>query len=1691
MNTKGQAVQASNHTQQSLSPQITPAFPGLTGEVLLTPVWQVASGDDTPWPEPVDIALDEKADAGAISRAVKALASPEHLLWRVGGAGDLALTGLRLIQSLLAEGYGDRPLMFTVITRGAQAVRRQERAEPQQAAVHGLIGALAKEYPHWRIRLLDLPVDQVAEDIPWQTCPADPLGDARVWREGRWYRLRLLPCRPFEPNGEAFRRAGVYVVLGGAGGIGLAFSEYLIRRYQAQMVWLGRRPEDETITAQCERLAALGPRPLYLQADATDREQLELAYQVLKVQFPRINGLVHSAIVLADQTLAVMDEARFSAALQAKCATAHNFDAVFGHEPLDFQLYFSSLQSFTKAPGQANYAAGCCYADAFAHNLGERPYPVKTIHWGYWGSIGVVASPFYREQMAKQGVDSIEPPEAMATLERLLTGPFTWLGLIKTLRDDAFPLLVDRQADWIALAQGSPEVTLPPLSMTAAIQTTQPIIPQLMTLEQHLAVLLHTQLSGLGWLDIRNDIPLPYQRWRSAALMLLDKAGILPDHPVTDLAQAWEAWEHYCRSVQQTPGLSTQIQLAEATMRALPDILTGKKNATEVMFPQGSMKLVEGIYHQHPVSNSFNTLLTDALTAWLEASVQQRPDAHFRILEIGAGTGGTSREIFSRLKPWAARIDEYAYTDVSEAFLRHARTHYAQQMPALVTRRLNIEQSPAGQDFIPASYDIIVATNVLHATSDIRRTLRHCKSLLKRQGLLLINEVSVASLFSHVTFGLLDGWWLFEDSSLRLPGSPVLAAETWRRLLTESGFTGVALPAAELSEAGQQIVTGFSDGIIQLPASQAASGSPKTSAVQDALTPQSSGSAIRAVKRMREMVAEMLNIPPHKINPAVPLGSYGVDSIMALQLSKRLGNIFTDTSATLLFEYPTIEKLANYFAATQQTALERWLDEASGGEASGGEAASPQARPRRIRRRFSSQTATETLLSPPSDGIAVIGISGRYPRAADLTQFWHNLEQGIDCITRVPAQRWGEAFAQQGGFIDDIACFDPLFFHILPREAELMDPQERLFLQCAWHVIEDAGYTPRSLSPQNRVGVFVGVMNNAYSAQPGHWSIANRVSFTLDFRGPSMAVDTACSSSLSAIHLALDSLAKGRIDCAIAGGVNLIADTRQFETLSGLNMLSADNRCRSFGAGAEGFADAEGIGAVLLKPLARAVADGDHIYGVIKGSALNHGGRTGGYTVPNPKAQAEMIGQALHDAGVNPRSVSYIEAHGTGTALGDPIEISGLSEAFGLQTQDKQFCAIGSVKSNIGHCESAAGIAGLTKVLLQMHHGKRVKSLHSEALNPHIDFSRTPFVVQQHNDDWPRPCVTINGITREYPRIAGISSFGAGGANAHLIIEEYTGAAGAETPANDAELIVLSARTQDALLEQVARLHTFAAQHDVNLADLAYTLQTGREAMACRLALLVDSRQQLLLGLQALKDGEVPPQIPVWQGETGSGQDTLEIMMMDNASHAVPEGTGGADKCRWLAGRWIQGGNVDWALLWGETKPKRLSLPGYPFARESYWQPAFLHRANATGKAGEPTGADEMILAAPYWVEQPLQATEPAGDVCLFSCDVSLGEACVRLTAEGSPAQRYTQYAEQLMTHLQERLAQPGGKPLSIALVVDARDGESVAEGLHALLRSVEQEYLHLRCQTLLLDRDALSDADALAALLDAEAAAA
>ncbi|HEX6160300.1 MAG TPA: SDR family oxidoreductase, partial [Thermoanaerobaculia bacterium] len=361
----------------------------------------------------------------------------QQLVWILPATGDDliaaqqdgALLGFRLVKALLGESYGARPLVWTVVTTATQKVRGEDVVRAAHASIHGLIGSMAHEYRNWSVRAVDVDGDAA----PWNEIlrlPFDQRGDGWAVREGQWYRRSLVPCDPANA-GSAIQRGGVYVVIGGAGGLGEVLSEHLTRNHDARVIWIGRREKDAAIEEKLRRIPAH-----YIAADARNRDDLQRACDEVKERFGRINGVIHSAVVLADKSLANMDESQFRTALSTKVDTAVRMVEVFGREPLDFLLYFSSLQSFLKAPGQSNYAAGCTFTDALAE-ASAASYPVKVMNWGYWGTVGVATTADHRERMARIGWGSLEPAEGMAAVERLLSGPLPQLGVIRTIGDQA------------------------------------------------------------------------------------------------------------------------------------------------------------------------------------------------------------------------------------------------------------------------------------------------------------------------------------------------------------------------------------------------------------------------------------------------------------------------------------------------------------------------------------------------------------------------------------------------------------------------------------------------------------------------------------------------------------------------------------------------------------------------------------------------------------------------------------------------------------------------------------------------------------------------------------------------------------------------------------------------------------------------------------------------------------------------------------------------------------------------------------------------------------------------------------------------------------------------------------------------------------------------------------------------------
>jgi acyl transferase domain-containing protein len=525
------------------------------------------------------------------------------------------------------------------------------------------------------------------------------------------------------------------------------------------------------------------------------------------------------------------------------------------------------------------------------------------------------------------------------------------------------------------------------------------------------------------------------------------------------------------------------------------------------------------------------------------------------------------------------------------------------------------------------------------------------------------------------------------------------------------------------------------------------------------------------------------------------------------------------------------------------------------------------------------RTRIDTLERSQTEPIAIIGMGCRFPGGAITPEaYWQLLQDGVDATREVPANRWavkyasdpkpahpGQSFPRRGGFLDQIDQFDAKFFGLSPREAASMDPQQRLLLEVSWEALEQAGVAPSRLMGSH-TGVFVGIslseyLHSAlfadaaaidlYTATGNALSVAaGRIAYYLGLQGPAIAIDTACSSALVAVHLACQSLRLRECRLALAGGVYLMLAPQITLAMAKLNALSADGRCKTFDAGADGYGRGEGCGVIALKRLTDAQADGDRILAVIRGSAVNQDGRSSGLTVPNGTAQQALVWAALQTAQVAPEQIQYVEAHGTGTPLGDPIEVQSLATVLGNDRSSPLM--IGSVKTNIGHLEAAAGIASLIKVVLAMHYQEIPPHLHLQQVNPRLDLTATRITIPTQRTPWL--------VAAGQSRLAGVSAFGFSGTNAHLILESAPQPSRQSPPGRPTQILCLSAKTDSALQRQVDQmLNYLQAQPDVDLADVCVTANTGRSHFARRVAFLPSGLADLQARLQAYATGQPLP----------------------------------------------------------------------------------------------------------------------------------------------------------------------------------------------------------------------------------------
>ncbi len=609
---------------------------------------------------------------------------------------------------------------------------------------------------------------------------------------------------------------------------------------------------------------------------------------------------------------------------------------------------------------------------------------------------------------------------------------------------------------------------------------------------------------------------------------------------------------------------------------------------------------------------------------------------------------------------------------------------------------------------------------------------------------------------------------------------------------------------------------------------------------------------------------------------------------------------------------------------------------------------------------------TETVDIVSTKDIAIIGISTQLPMADNADEFWNNLSNKMDCITNFPGNRQkdmdsyvkcvginsGQVKYNLGGYLREIDKFDNKFFKISPKEASLMDPNQRLFLEIAWKTIEDAGYGEDKIKG-SRTGVYLGFNSDAIfdykrmvseleeesgeMAVTGNLTsvIGSRISYLLDFKGPSISIDTACSSSLVALHTACQGIKDGDCDMAIAGSVKI--NILPYERKQKLGIESSDSRTKTFDDSSDGTGMGEGVAAVLLKPLNKAIEDKDNIYALIKGSAINQDGKSIGISAPNAVAQEDVIVKAWNDAGINPETISYIEAHGTGTILGDPIEIDGIQRAFSRYTNRKQFCGIGSAKTNIGHLDNASGIVGLIKVALALKYKQIPASINFNFPNRKISFEESPVYINTELKKWE---------TSSNPRRAGVSAFGLSGTNCHIVLEEYQekDTSNICIENNKHKILCLSAKSQNSLNSLINEYKEYLQKNEaVDIQHICYTANTGRGHYNYRLAVVGSNAEEILYKVSNIKL-PITKKTVIINNNIFYNKLTREnnVNSLTKAANEKIEelrnsGIADIDKVRDVCELYIEGANIEWDKLYEPMEKKKVSVPTYPFERIRCW----------------------------------------------------------------------------------------------------------------------------------------------------------
>ena len=977
--------------------------------------------------------------------------------------------------------------------------------------------------------------------------------------------------------------------------------------------------------------------------------------------------------------------------------------------------------------------------------------------------------------------------------------------------------------------------------------------------------------------------------------------------------------------------IRAQLILAENMLKSLGNILKGEKLSTDIMFKDSSIEKVKDVYSGNKVVDYFNSVVADNALKYIREILSKDPQAKISILEIGAGTGATTEMVLETIDEYKDNIKEYCYTDISNAFLTYGRKEYGVNHPYMSFKILDIEKDIRSQNIEIQSYNIIIATNVLHATRSINNTLTNTKNLLKKDGMIIINDMTDVSMFTHLSFGLLDGWWLFEDDEIRIPGTPALKDSSWKEQLSKLVYIDIEFPIFQNHNLGQQIILAKSDGrVINIDKNITTTPTKSNKIIKKDLVVNKNNTYIR--DSIVKNLCISLEIDESILDYDKEFSFYGLDSILAVNFIQDIAkDLNVKLETPILFDYSTVNSLYEYLVTVIGDSNEK---EVLNEDVS-----------------INNEPTDYKENEYTNKDIAIIGLSGRFGSCDNLDEFWKIISNGEEIIE--DATRWdlnkikgsNENYCTKGSFLNDIDKFDANFFNISGVEATYMDPQQRILLEESWNALESSGYVGSNLENE-KCGIYVGCVGGDYQKlvekvdnvpAQSFWGnlgsmIPARISYYLNLNGPAISVDTACSSSLTAIYLACEALWSNKITMAVAGGVYVQTTPFIYESANRAGMLSPTGKCYAFDDRADGFVPGEGVGIVILKELNSAIKDGDQIYGVIKGVAINQDGKSNGITAPNGVAQEELEKNLYDEFSIDPKEIELMEAHGTGTKLGDPIEFSAITRSFKNYTNEKNYCSITSVKSNIGHTQTAAGVAGVIKSVLALNKKQIPPVINIDKVNSHIDIDNSPFYINTSLKEWVG--------NSDYKRKAAVSSFGVSGTNAHLVIEEspIERNLNKELPGY---LIVLSAKREEDLNLVTSNFVDYCKNNkEVLVGDISNTLLIGRKHFKYRLSFISDNIEDIINQLSSWLRNRNNSKIKYSEIEKNKIQLAPIKQLGNECIHNIVNCTNNNEYLELLStisDLYIQGYDLEYNNIFINTNYRKVSLPTYPFNKKTYW----------------------------------------------------------------------------------------------------------------------------------------------------------